>query len=42
MNRQQPNKPLHGIMLERMLTWLVEHYGWEEMEIVEQIKAEVS
>jgi uncharacterized protein (DUF2132 family) len=27
----QPNNPLHGITLERILTELVEHYGWEEM-----------
>ena len=23
--------PLHGVTLERMLTALVEHYGWETM-----------
>lgn len=23
--------PLHGITLERMLTELVEHFGWEEL-----------
>lgn len=23
--------PLHGVTLERMLTELVEHYGWEAM-----------
>lgn len=22
---------LHGITLEALLTWLVAHYGWEEM-----------
>lgn len=27
----QPNNPLHGITLEKMLTDLVAHYGWEEM-----------
>ena len=25
------NDPLHGITLERMLTELVEEYGWEDM-----------
>ncbi len=27
----QPNNPLHGITLEKMVTALVEHYGWEEL-----------
>jgi uncharacterized protein (DUF2132 family) len=27
----QPNNPLHGITLEKILNELVEHYGWEEM-----------
>ena len=27
----QPKNPLHGITLERLLTELVEHYGWEEL-----------
>ena len=26
-----PNNPLHGITLEKMITALVEHYGWEEL-----------
>lgn len=25
------NDPLHGVTLERLLTELVEHYGWEEL-----------
>lgn len=25
------NDPLHGLTLERILTELVDHYGWEEM-----------
>lgn len=25
----QPNNPLHGVTLERMLTELVERHGWE-------------
>ena len=27
----QPNNPLHGITLEKLLTRLVEHYGWEAL-----------
>jgi len=29
MSQQQPNNPLHGLTLEKILTRLVEHYGWE-------------
>lgn len=28
---QQPNNPLHGITLEKLLTQLVDHYGWDEL-----------
>jgi len=31
MNEKQSNDPLHGITLEMILTRLVEHYGWDEM-----------
>ena len=27
----KPNDPLHGVTLERLLTDLVAHYGWEEL-----------
>ncbi|WP_281222225.1 VF530 family protein [Photobacterium sanguinicancri] len=27
----QVNNPLHGITLEKILTELVEHYGWDEL-----------
>jgi uncharacterized protein (DUF2132 family) len=27
----QPHNPLHGVTLQRMLTELVEHFGWEEL-----------
>ncbi len=27
----QPNNPLHGITLERMLNELVQHLGWKKM-----------
>jgi uncharacterized protein (DUF2132 family) len=28
---EQPHNPLHGVTLERMLTELVDHFGWEAM-----------
>ena len=28
---EQPRNPLHGITLERMLTELVDHFGWAEL-----------
>lgn len=28
---EQPNNPLHGITLEKLLTRLVDHYGWETL-----------
>ena len=28
---EQANNPLHGVTLEKMLTQLVERYGWENM-----------
>ena len=30
MTAPQPRNPLHGITLERMVTELVDHFGWEE------------
>jgi uncharacterized protein (DUF2132 family) len=27
----QPKNPLHGVTLEMMLKYLVDHLGWEEM-----------
>ena len=32
MTDRQQNNPLHGVTLEMMLTGLVGHYGWDEME----------
>ena len=29
--QNQPKNPLHGVTLERMLTELVEHFGWKTM-----------
>jgi uncharacterized protein (DUF2132 family) len=34
----QPNNPFHNVTLEKMLTQLVEHYGWPEMGIMIDIK----
>ena len=31
MTYAHPNDPLHGISLEKLLTALIERYGWEEM-----------
>ncbi|WP_417580371.1 VF530 family DNA-binding protein [Nitrincola sp.] len=31
MNQEQPNNPLHGLSLEKILTRLVEHYGWDAL-----------
>ena len=33
----QANNPLHGIKLEKLLTDLVEHYGWEELSYMVNI-----
>lgn len=29
--KTQPNNPLHGITLQTLLGELVDHYGWEEL-----------
>ena len=31
MKGTQPNNPLHGITLEKIVTILVDHYGWSEL-----------
>jgi len=31
MSDQQPNNPLHGITSEKVVTKLVDHYGWEDL-----------
>jgi uncharacterized protein (DUF2132 family) len=33
MNEHQSRDPLHGITLEKLLTELVAHYGWEELGV---------
>lgn len=30
---QQPNNPLHGLTLEKILTQLLEYYGWDGLYI---------
>lgn len=35
---EQPNNPLHGITLERMLTDLLSYYGWEKMGIIINVR----
>lgn len=29
MSQVQPNNPLHGVTLEKMMFFLVDYYGWE-------------
>ncbi|MBL1276909.1 MAG: DUF2132 domain-containing protein [Ectothiorhodospiraceae bacterium] len=31
INEHQANNPLHGMSLEKIVTDLVEHYGWEAL-----------
>ena len=31
MSAEQPRNPLHGITLERIVTELVDHFGWVEL-----------
>lgn len=35
---EQPNNPLHGMTLEKILVALVEYYGWGELGIYVKIK----
>lgn len=28
---EQTNNPLHGVTLERIVNFLVEHYGWDKL-----------
>jgi uncharacterized protein (DUF2132 family) len=38
MSDSHPNDPLHGITLEKVLTALVEHYGWDELGLMINIR----
>ncbi|HCG5922630.1 TPA: DUF2132 domain-containing protein [Vibrio parahaemolyticus] len=31
MSNEQPNNPLHGLSLEKIVTRLVEHFGWNDL-----------
>lgn len=31
MSDYQPNNPLHGVTLEKIVTYLVERYGWDKL-----------
>lgn len=31
MHSKQPNNPLHGVTLEKVVIKLQEHYGWAEL-----------
>ncbi|ELB1481672.1 DUF2132 domain-containing protein [Vibrio parahaemolyticus] len=31
MSNEQPNNPLHGLSLEKIVTRLVEHFGWNSL-----------
>ncbi|MDF1628170.1 MAG: VF530 family protein [Alcanivoracaceae bacterium] len=31
MSGEQPNNPLHGVTLEKVVVRLVEYYGWEQL-----------
>ena len=31
MNQKQPNNPLHGVTLKKMLEYLVAEYGWQRL-----------
>jgi uncharacterized protein (DUF2132 family) len=38
MSNSHPNAPLHGVTLEKVVTSLVEHYGWEELGVMINIR----
>ncbi|MAT44894.1 MAG: transporter [Anaerolineaceae bacterium] len=38
MTNEQPNNPLHGITLEKILNELVEKFGWEDLGYMINIK----
>lgn len=38
MSDSHPNDLLHGITLEQVLTALVEHYGWDELGLMINIR----
>jgi len=32
MSKEQPNNPLHGVKLVEILDFLVDFYGWKELD----------
>jgi uncharacterized protein (DUF2132 family) len=38
MAETQKNNPLHGVRLDTMLNHLVEHYGWNKLGLIINIK----
>ncbi len=38
MSEQQVNNPLHGVTLEKIVNSLVEHYGWDRLGILIDIR----
>ncbi|MCA9000962.1 MAG: DUF2132 domain-containing protein [Planctomycetes bacterium] len=38
MAESQPNNPLHGITLEQMVMSLAQHYGWQELGRIIEIR----
>ena len=38
MTQPHQNNPLHGVTLAAMLEQLVEHYGWDELSQIIQIR----
>lgn len=38
MTDPQPNNPLHGIRLDTILNNLVDHYGWNKLGLIINIK----
>ena len=37
-NSTQKNNPLHGVRLDTMLNRLVQHYGWNKLGLIINIK----
>jgi uncharacterized protein (DUF2132 family) len=42
MSIEQPKNPLHGITLEKIVTRLFEHYGWDELADIININCFIS
>ncbi len=42
MTIEQKNNPLHGVTLEMILIYLVDHFGWEELGLLIRINCFIS